>query len=341
MAKLKSITINETNQDVYDIEVENNHTFFANGVVAHNCEISLENQQFCNLTEVNVSDVVDQEDLNSRVSAAALIGTLQAAYTDFHYLRSGWKETTERDALIGVGMTGIASGAVLNLDLKEAGRIVNETNAKIAGIIGINPAARTTTIKPSGSASCVVGSSSGIHAWHNDYYIRRMRVGKNEALYSYLKSSFPELVEDCIFKPHLDAVISIPQKAPEGAIIRTESALDLLERVKKFNLEWVRSGYRSGNNQHNVSCTISLKETDWEPVGTWMWENREHYNGISVLPYDGGTYQQAPFEDCTKEKYEELMKFCHGIDLTQIVELDNNTNLSGELACSGNGCEVM
>ena len=304
------------------------------------CEISLNPNQFCNLTEVNVSDVESQEDLNARVRAAAIIGTIQAGYTDFHYLRPIWKETTEAEALIGVGMTGIGSGAVMHLDLKLAAEVVKETNAEFAKIIGINSAARTTTIKPSGTASCVVGSASGIHAWHNDYYIRRMRVGKNEALYHYIKQTIPALVEDCVFKPHLEAVLSIPQKAPEGAILRTESALQLLERVKRFNLEWVRNGYRSGKNHHNVSCTISLKDDDWKPVGDWMWTNRDHYTGISVLPFNGGTYKQAPFTDCTKAEYEEMMKHCKHIDLTKIVEVEDATSLMAEAACAGGQCEV-
>ncbi len=304
------------------------------------CEISLKPFSFCNLTEVNVSDVVDQQDLNERVYAATIIGTLQASYTNFHYLRDIWKETTEADALIGVGMTGIGSGAFYGVDLEQAAEIVKKTNAEFAAKLGINIAARTSTIKPSGTSSCVVGSSSGVHAWHNDYYIRRMRVGKNEALYSYLKSHFPSLVEDCAFKPHIEAVVSIPQKAPEGAILRTESAMDLLERVKLFNVDWVRKGHNRGPNFNNVSCTISLKEEDWVPVGNWMWSNREHYNGISVLPYDGGTYKQAPFEDCSKEVFEEMSKYISAVDLTQVIEIDDNTDLSGELACAGGACEV-
>jgi hypothetical protein len=339
-------------EDVYDLTVEDNHNFYiitdtdddrflnSSGVLVHNCEISLRPNQFCNLSEVNVSDVESQADLNSRVRDAAIIGTLQAGYTDFHYLRPIWKETTEEEALIGVGMTGIGSGAVLKYDLEEAAQVVLRTNEEYATKIGINIAARTTTIKPSGTASCVVGSASGIHAWHNDYYIRRMRVGKNEALYHYIKKTIPALVEDCVFKPHLEAVLSIPQKAPEGAILRTESALQLLERVKKFNLEWVRPGYRSGKNHHNVSCTISLKDNDWIDVGNWMWDNREHYTGISVLPFNGGTYQQAPFEDCTKEVYEDMMKHCKNIDLTKIVEMEDVTSLMAEAACAGGACEV-
>ena len=303
-------------------------------------EISLNNCQFCNLTEVNVSDLVDQDDLNTRVRTAAFIGTLQAGYTDFHYLRELWRETTEREALIGVGMTGIASGAVLGLDLTQAAQIVKEENERVAKIIGINPAARTTTIKPSGTSSLTVGSSSGIHAWHNDYYIRRMRVGKNEALYKYMNEKFPELIEDCKFKPHLEAVMSFPQKAPSGSIVRTEKFTDLLERVKRFNIEWVQAGHRSGKNYHNVSCTISLKQHEWLRCGRWMWKNKDFYTGISVLPYDNGTYVQAPFEDCNEEKFNELAKYLHAIDLSKVREEDDNTNLTDQQACAGGACEI-
>jgi ribonucleoside-diphosphate reductase alpha chain len=304
------------------------------------CEISLNDCQFCNLCEINVSDVVDQADLNARAKAAALIGTLQAGYTDFHYLRNKWKLQTEKEALIGVGMTGIASGAVLGLNLEDAAIVVKDENARISELIGINQSARTTTIKPSGTSSLCVGSSSGIHAWHNDYYIRRMRVGKNEPLYFYMKENFPSLIEDCVWKPHIEAVMSFPQKAPDGAILRTESYMDLLERVKLFNLQWVQKGHRTGNNYHNVSCTISLKPEDWKTAGNWMWDNQNSYTGISVLPYDNGSYKQAPFEDCTKETYEELANHLHSIDLTKVIELEDETDLKDQAACAGGACEL-
>jgi ribonucleoside-diphosphate reductase alpha chain len=303
-------------------------------------EISLNSNQYCNLVEVNVSDVVTQEELNARVKAATLIGTLQAGYTDFHYLRSVWKETTEREALLGVSMTGIASAGVLKLDLNEAAAVTVEENKRVAALIGINSSARITTVKPAGTTSLVLGSSSGIHAWHNDYYIRRMRVGKNEPLYSYMVDRFPSLIEDCVYKPHLEAVMSFPQRAPQGAILRTESYKEILERVKRFNLEWVANGHVSGNNKHNVSCTISLKDDEWKECGKWMWDNRYDYTGISVLPYNGGTYQQAPFEDCTKEVFEEMFKHMAAIDLTQVVEHDDLTEAKDNLACSGGSCEV-
>jgi ribonucleoside-triphosphate reductase len=305
------------------------------------CEIALRNNQFCNLTEINASDVLDQNDLNARAKAAAFLGTLQAGYTDFHYLRDVWKRNTEKDALIGVGMTGIASGAVLHLDLTAASKVVKEENERIATAIGINKAARTTCIKPSGTTSLVVGSSSGIHAWHSEYYIRNIRFGKNEAIYKYLSENHPELVQDDFFKPETQAVVGIPVKAPEGSIFRTETALDLLERVKKFSEEWIKPGHRKGDNTHNVSATITIKPDEWDSVGKWMWDNRAYYNGLSVLPADGGSYIQAPFQECTKEQYEALYQSLNSVDLTKIVEESDSTDLKGELACAGGACEVV
>ncbi len=304
------------------------------------CEIALRPYQFCNLTEVNASDIKDQADLESRVSAAAFLGTLQAGYTDFHYLREVWRKNSEKDALLGVSMTGIASNVVEHLDLEMAAFEVKKENERVAKEIGINPASRTTCVKPAGTTSLVLGTSSGIHAWHDDYYIRRIRVGKNEAIYGYLLQNHPELIEDEYFNPHEQAVISVPQKAPENAITRHESVFDLLERVKNFSIRWVGAGHKDGLNTHNVSATISIKEDEWEDVGNWMWLNRHYYNGLSVLPYDGGTYKQAPFETCTEEEYLELSKALNNIDLTQIIETQDDTDLKGELACAGGQCEI-
>ena len=304
------------------------------------CEIALRPYQFCNLCEVNVSDIESQEDLNERVKAAAFIGTLQAGYTDFHYLREIWQETTEKDALIGVSMTGIGSGTVLGYDMEKAAQIVKRENTRVAKLIGINKAARCTTVKPAGTTSLALGTSSGIHAWHNDYYIRTVRVNKNESIYRYLVNNHPELIEDEYFRPHDTAVISVPQKAPEGSILRTESPFDLLNRVKKVATEWVKPGHRKGSNTHNVSATISLKPEEWEAAGNWMWDNREYYNGLSVLPYNGGTYVQAPLQNITKKEYETLLKTLINVDLTKVIETEDNTDLSGELACAGGACEI-
>jgi ribonucleoside-diphosphate reductase alpha chain len=305
------------------------------------CEIALRPYQFCNLCEVNASDIESQEDYNARVKTAAFIGTLQAGYTGFHYLREVWQDTTEKEALIGVSMTGIASGRVLGLDMTEAANVVKKENARIARLIGIKSAARCTTVKPAGTTSLTLGTSSGIHAWHNKYYVRRMRVGKNESIYEYLKWKHPNLLEDDYFRPHDTAIISIPQKAPAGSILRTESPFELLERIKKVAMEWVTPGHRKGSNTHNVSATISLKDNEWDDAGEWMWDNREHYNGLSVLPYDGGSYVQAPFEDIKASEYSELLKHLEEIDLTKIIETNDETDLAGELACAGGACEIQ
>lgn len=306
----------------------------------HQCVFNNVLTKQCNLTEINASTIEDQQDFNERATAAAFIGTIQASYTDFHYLRDSWKESTEKDALIGVGITGIASGNILDLDSEEAASYVLKENERMAEVLGINKAARTTVIKPSGTSSMVLGCSSGIHAWHNDFYIRRMRLGKDESIYKYLIENHPEIVKDEKFKPDLQAVVEIPQSAPEGSILRTETMYDLLERIKKFNTQWVHGGHRDGQNTHNVSATVSVKEDQWKDCGEWLWENRESFNGMSVLPYDGGTYVQAPFEDITEEKYNEMVKHLHSIDLTKVIEEEDNTNLSGEIACAGGKCEI-
>ena len=305
------------------------------------CEIGLRPFQFCNLVEINVSDVETQQELNTRSRAASFIATLQASYTDFHYLRPVWKRTTEKEALIGVSMTGIASGGVLDLDLTEAGGVVNVENKRVAEKIGINKAARTTCVKPAGTTSLTLGTSSGIHAWHNKYYIRRLRVGKNEAIYNYLIQNIPELVEDCKFRGHDTAILSVPQRAPEGAITRHETALDLLRRVKKVSDEWIQAGHHKGSNSHNVSATITIKDEEWDEVGKWMWENRGCYNGLSVLPHDGGSYVQAPFEDCDQETYEKMLALVKNINLDLVIETEDETDLSGEIACGAGGCEIF
>jgi len=306
-------------------------------------EISLRPFSFCNLVEINTSDIESQSDLDSRAKAAALIGTLQASYTDFHYLRPIWQKTTERDALLGIGLTGIASGKLEDLDLSKAAAVSIEENLRISALVGINQAARITCVKPSGTTSIVFGCSSGIHAWHDEYYIRRVRIGKNESIYTYLLINHPDLLEDDYFRPHDSAVIAIPQKAPAAANLRNnENAIDLLERVKWISNSWIKSGHISGCNSHNVSATISVKKDEWNKIGEWMWENKQYYNGLSVLPYDDmlHTHKQLPFESCSKETYEKMIKSLEEVDLTKIIEYSDNTELKEEAACGGGACQV-
>ena len=305
--------------------------------------------------EVNVSNIVSQEDLNERVAKAAFFGTLQASFTDFHYLRPIWQKTTQKDALLGIGMTGIGSGEILKYSLEVAAHQAKLMNAIVSDIIGISEAARITCIKPSGTTSLVLGTASGIHAWHNDYYLRTMRFNKNEDLAAYLMVNHPELCEDDQLRPHDTVCVRIPVKAPEGSIFRTETAIDTLERVKKFSVEWIKAGHINGDNTHNVSATISIdkdrmypedpeaglfSKDEWEEVGQWMWSNREVYNGLSVLPYFGGSFVQAPFEDITKEEYEKRIESVKEIDLTKVTELDDTVDFGAIAACAGGACEI-
>ena len=330
------------------------------------CEIGLRPFQFCNLCEVNVSDVESQEDLNNRVAVAAFFGTLQAGFYDFHYLRPIWSKTTQKDALLGIGMTGIGSGEILKYNLELVANTAKTVNRDISALIGTNEAARVTCIKPSGTTSLVLGTASGIHAWHAPYYLRTMRFNKNEAIAQYLMINHPELCEDDVLRPTDTVCVRIPVKAPEGSIFRTETAIDTLERVKKFSQEWIKPGHINGANTHNVSATISIDSSkkytsidmsdgkgsqitlsekgwldEWEAVGLWMWKNRETYNGLSVLPYFGGSYQQAPFEDITEEEYNKRIASVQEIDLTKVIEADDNVDFGQVAACSGpGGCEI-
>jgi ribonucleoside-diphosphate reductase alpha chain len=320
------------------------------------CEIALRPYQFCNLCEVNVSDVESQEDLNSRVAAAAFFGTLQAGFFDFHYLRPIWAKTTQKDALLGIGMTGIGSGEILKYDLEIAADVAKNVNRLISAKIGTNEAARITCIKPSGTTSLVLGTASGIHAWHNDFYLRTMRFNKNEDIAVYLMENHPELCEDDVLRPNDTVCVRIPVKAPEGSILRTETAIDTLERVKKFSTQWIKAGHVNGDNTHNVSATISIDSNrtydtiltnkgagtydEWEVVGEWMWLNRDTYNGLSVLPYWGGTYAQAPFQDITEQEYNERIQTLKELDLTKVTEASDNVEFGQAVACGGGACEV-
>lgn len=305
-------------------------------------EIGMRPDQFCNLTTVNQTGIKNKKDFLNRVYSATLIGTLQASYTDFPYLSPNWKITTESEALLGVSFTGIAdSGNQISSEwLEEAAQLVLDVNEKYARKIGINIAARTTALKPEGSSSCVLGSSSGIHGRKHKRYIRRIQINKDDLMYHYLKNLIPELVEDAIGVPNT-AVISIPQESPEGAIIESEeTALDLFERVIKYNKSWVTPGHRSGANKHNVSCTLSVKPEEWDDLCEAMWKQRNLYSGISLFPFDNGTYQQAPFEACTQEKYEEMSKLVKDINFKDIKEVDNNTSMIESIACAGGSCEI-
>ena len=304
-------------------------------------EISLNSNQFCNLSTINMTEIKDKRDYLNRVYTAALIGTLQASYTDFPYLRPIWKQTTDLEALLGVSCTGVADAGKIDPEwLEEGAKLVLEVNERYAKKIGINLAARTTAIKPEGTSSCVLGSSSGVHARHGEFYLRRIRMNKSDALGQYLSNVIPELVEEDVTSS-TGLVVTIPQQSPEGAVLRdNESAFDLLDRAIMFNQQWINPGHRSGDNKHNVSTTISVKDEEWDKLGELLWRNRKNYTGISLLPFDGGTYKQAPFETCSKETYEKYSELVKEVDLKEVREEEDNTQRVEQLACSGGLCEI-
>jgi ribonucleoside-diphosphate reductase alpha chain len=274
------------------------------------------------------------------VQVAAILGTLQAGFTDFHYLGHAWEDNSKEEALLGISITGIGDRGDYNqFDFRSAAECAKGTNQYFAKEIGINPAARVTCIKPEGTASLVLGTSSGVHGRHAPFYIRRFRFKRNESIINYFATKFPALVVEDKFDSDC-FILELPQKSPTRSILRTESAESLLERAKFFHDVWIDGGHVSGKNKHNVSVTVSVKEDEWGFVGEWMWANRNDYNGISLLPHDGGTYVQAPFEDCTEEKYNEMMKHVTEIDLSEVIEEEDHTERVQEAACVGGLCTI-
>jgi len=305
-------------------------------------EISLNPNQFCNLSTVNQTGITTEKELHSRIYSATLIGTLQAAYTDFPYLRDRWKEQTDKEALLGVSFTGIADeGNIIKPEWLQSGAAyAREVNEKYSKKIGVNSAARIGAIKPEGTCSAVLGSSSGIHARHSPFYLRRVRMNKNDSLATYLSYVVPELIEDDVAAANT-IIITIPQESPETAIVRNnETALSLLDRILVYYNNWIIPSHKEGINHHNVSATISVRDNEWEPLRVALWENKEKYSGISLLPYADHIYKQAPFEECDKETFEKASKYVKNVDLRDVKEEQDNTTRQEIIACSGTSCEV-
>lgn len=305
-------------------------------------EIALRNKQFCNLTTLNLSNTKDQADLNDRVSAASLLGTLQSGFFDFHYLDKEWAENCRKEPLLGVSITGIGDNKnYADFNFKEAAFCAVESNDRFSERMGLRRAARITCVKPEGTASMVLGSSSGVHGRHAPYYIRRFRFKRSEPIAVFFAShgGIRDLLVDDVSDPD-GVILELPIKSPGASILRDESSLDLLQRTKFFQDNWVSPGHINGVNKHNVSCTISVRDNEWDTVRDWMWDNRSAYNGISVLPHSDHTYVQAPFEDITETKYEEMMKLVGQVDLSAITETKDLTTAREEAACSSGSCEL-
>jgi ribonucleoside-diphosphate reductase alpha chain len=307
------------------------------------CEISMPSHGFCNLTSVNLGTVESQDDLNERAYCASVLGTLQAAYTDFKYIDPEWKKNADDMRLIGVSLTGIASHPDLSaLDFRAAAGEVARANAEIAKKIGIKTADRLTTIKPDGTGALVLGTSSGIHPWHAKHYIRRLRLNKMEPLYGYMMENFPDLIEDEEAHPDLNGVLSLVIKAPDDAVTRrNQTAVEFLDRVKYMFENWIKPGHVSGTNYNNVSCTCNVKNHEWDEVREWMWANRGDYTGISLLPYSDSSYTQAPFEDTNEGVYREFAEKRREFHLDEIKEEQNFVNFTADAACAAGACELV
>lgn len=302
-------------------------------------EIALQPFGFCNLTEVNIGYNISRSEFANCVSAASFIGTLQAGYTDFHYLRPVWGQHARADALLGVSLTGIASTGLGALDLRHGANVAADVNKDISARIGIRPAKRITTVKPSGTASLVLGTSSGVHPYWSRWQVRNVRVSKSEPLYDYLYEHARPFVEDSRNEPET-AVFSIPLENPEDSAYRDESAIDALSRMGYTYKNWIKPGHMEGLNTHNVSATISVHEHEWDDVYDWLWSNRDTYNGVTLLPFDGGTYTQAPNIKITREEYRSMVRDFPRLDLREINENTDTTELRSELACAGGACEI-
>jgi len=302
-------------------------------------EIILRPYQFCNLTEVVVRSEDTVEDLARKVRIATILGTFQSTLTHFPYLRKVWRKNTEEERLLGVSFTGILDNEWMGKVCDDTAKalehlrsIAVDTNALYASSIGIPQSAAITCVKPSGTVSQLVNSASGIHTRHSGYYIRRVRGDKKDPLTKFLTDAgIP--TEDCVMRPDSTAVFSFPQKAPAGA--RTRDALTAIEHLDLWLM------YQRHWCEHKPSVTISVKENEWMDVGAWVWRNFDEISGVSFLPYDGGSYRQAPYEECTKEEYEALLaKMPKDIDWNILKEDDDNVEGAQTLACVAGHCEI-
>jgi ribonucleoside-triphosphate reductase len=302
-------------------------------------EIILRPYQFCNLTEVVVRAEDTPETLAHKVRVATILGTFQSTLTHFPYLRKIWQKNTEEERLLGVSLTGILDNKWMGevsdstaKTLEYLRKLSVDTNSDIATRLGIPVSAAITCVKPSGTVSQLVDSASGIHTRHSQYYVRRVRGDKKDPLTGFLvNAGIP--AEDCVMRPESTTVFSFPQKAPEGATLRDHmSAIDHLDVWLMYQRYWC---------EHKPSVTISVKEDEWMDVGAWVWRNFDEISGVSFLPYDGGTYRQAPYEECTKEQYEAMLeKMPKTIDWDSLVEYDDNVEGVQTLACTGSSCEI-
>jgi ribonucleoside-diphosphate reductase alpha chain len=300
-------------------------------------EIILRPYQFCNLTEAVIRHDDTKESLLRKVRLATILGTIQSSFTKFPYLRKVWQRNTEEERLLGVSLTGIydnkltcTQGEELNVILTQLREMARATNKQWAERLGIPTSAAITCVKPSGTVSQLVDSASGIHPRHAKYYIRRVRGDKKDPLSQFLiQQGIPN--EECVYKPTQTVVFSFPQKAPDGLVRDDVTPIKHLELWLTYQRFWC---------EHKPSVTISVEEKDWPSVGAWTWENFSEISGVSYLPYDGGTYRQAPYEEIDEQAYHELKAKIPKINWSELKEVTDNVEGAQMLACSAGSCEV-
>jgi len=303
-------------------------------------EIILRPYQFCNLTEVVARSDDTEASLKRKVRLATILGTFQSTLTDFPYLRKIWSKNTEEERLLGVSITGIldcpllndANDATLPQRLEAMRDYSVEVNKEYAEKLNINPSAAITCVKPSGTVSQLVDSASGIHARHSQFYIRRVRNDNKDPITSFLKSQGIPAEAD-VMKPNDTTVFSFPMKSPDGCITRDQ--LDSFTHLKL----WLT--YQRHWCEHKPSVTVYVKEQDWPAVGAWVWEHFDEISGISFLPWDGGSYKQAPYEEIDEATYQKLLaEMPATIDWEAFIETDDNVEGAQQLACVSGVCEI-
>ena len=300
-------------------------------------EIILRPYQFCNLTEVVVRASDNTETLARKVRLAAILGTIQATFTKFPYLRKIWQRNTEEERLLGVSLTGIYDNIAmcedkggLNDTLERLRLVARDANKEFAGKLGIAESAAITCVKPSGTVSQLVDSASGIHPRHAKFYVRRVRGDRKDPISQFLISQgVPN--EPCVYKPDNTVVFSFPQRAPDGIVRADVTPIQHLEL-------WLT--YQRSYTEHKPSITVSVEEKDWPTVGAWVWEHFDELSGVSFLPYDGGTYRQAPYEECTEDEYNELKAKMPTLDWDLFLEETDNVEGAQMLACVSGVCEI-
>jgi len=310
-------------------------------------EIALKSMGVCNLTEINAAQCFSKEDWLKAVVSATIIGTLQATYTDFKYVQPEWKKNADDEALLGVSITGQAEAqAILTPEnLSEGAKTAVEVNKLWAAKLGIKPARRITTTKPSGTSSSWLGTTAGVHAGHEIRYIRRVRMDKSSALSKALSKRFPAFVVDDPFNSN-DMIMQVPIKLYDTTLLRSqETAVQCLERVKALYDNWILPGHVEGPNTHNISLTINYHEHEKEAIRRWMLDNRNSYYGISLIPYDGGDYKYLPYSQPPHPEVFEILDkafvlIAEDFRFEDIKERKDNTDFKGEVACAGGACSL-